>query len=139
MKALFRHPPAQMETRLAELQRARDAAKLRREEASRRSQVLRCHLRLGGNCTVCVHRSHGENCLAQRWLARGALPEVAENNSASPPLTPSQPTVMRSAGAGVAQEIQRRKSLRIVTLGISGGRSLSRPFRDARRCPCTGL
>jgi hypothetical protein len=27
------------------------------------------------------------------------------------------------------------KKLRIVTLGVSGGRSLTRPFRDARRFP----
>jgi hypothetical protein len=31
------------------------------------------------------------------------------------------------------------KQLRIVTLGISGGRSLTRPFRDARRFPSTRL
>jgi hypothetical protein len=29
------------------------------------------------------------------------------------------------------------KKMRIVTLGISGGRSLTRPFRDARRFPST--
>jgi hypothetical protein len=29
--------------------------------------------------------------------------------------------------------------MRIVTLGISGGRSLTRPFRDARRFPSTRL
>jgi hypothetical protein len=33
--------------------------------------------------------------------------------------------------------IQRRNRLRIVTVGISGGRSLTRPLRDARRFPST--
>ena len=33
--------------------------------------------------------------------------------------------------------VQRCKRLRIVTLGISGWRSLTRPFRDARRFPST--
>jgi hypothetical protein len=31
------------------------------------------------------------------------------------------------------------EKLRIVTLGISGGRSLTRPFREARRSPSTRL
>jgi hypothetical protein len=33
--------------------------------------------------------------------------------------------------------VQRCKDLRIVTVGIEGGRSLTRPFRDARRFPST--
>jgi hypothetical protein len=39
-----------------------------------------------------------------------------------------------SAGLGSAAAM---KKLRIVTLGVSGGRSLTRPLRDARRFPST--
>jgi hypothetical protein len=40
---------------------------------------------------------------------------------------------------GFQRYVQRRGKLRIVTLGISGGRPLTRPFRDARRFPSLGL
>jgi superfamily II DNA/RNA helicase len=43
----------------------------------------------------------------------------------------------RAAEAAESGEVQRRKRGRIVTVGVSGGGSLTRPFRDARRFPST--
>jgi hypothetical protein len=58
-------------------------------------------------------------------------------------LTPGEvrmrPALVRPpASASPARRSAMRK-LRIVMLGILGGRSLTRPFRDARRFPSTRL
>jgi hypothetical protein len=41
------------------------------------------------------------------------------------------------AAHATAEVLHARKQLRIVTLGVSGGRSLTGPLRDARRFPST--
>ena len=43
----------------------------------------------------------------------------------------------RGRGVRLRPGTQPRIKLRIVTLGVSGGRSLTRPLRDARRFPAT--
>jgi hypothetical protein len=46
---------------------------------------------------------------------------------------------LRGELASLRKEVRQRCESRIVTLGVSGGRVLSRPFRDARRFPSTRL
>jgi hypothetical protein len=54
---------------------------------------------------------------------------------------PNLPTGHEELGGGVSlmafEGLTAMKRLRIVTVGISGGRSLTGPLRDARRFPST--
>jgi hypothetical protein len=66
--------------------------------------------------------------------------------SFSQPLKVRESPSFQRARALRLQQLQKQPSyctamqkLRIVTLGISGGRALTRPFRDARRFPSTRL
>jgi hypothetical protein len=52
---------------------------------------------------------------------------------------PLTPPVRQGTTGTYRSAVQRWEKLRIVTLAISGGRSLTRPFRDARQFPSTCL
>ena len=60
----------------------------------------------------------------------------------SAPCSPTPGLLAHTAKVSERAERERHAAMeksRIVTVGISGGRSLTRPFRDARRPPSPGL